>query len=101
MVYKATVNGVTVAAKTIQPNTERNLILALLAEIKIMSLLEHHPNIVGLVGAHTSDLDKGTNLTRFYYLKKLVFLLFILGKKDECIYLWNIALMEVLNRICA
>jgi len=59
MVYKATVNGVVVAAKTIKPNTERNVILALLAEIKIMSLMEEHPNIVGLVGAHTSDLEKG------------------------------------------
>jgi len=68
MVYKAIVNGIVVAAKTIKPSTERNVILALLAEIKIISLLEEHPNIVGLVGAHTSDLEKGYSLRKVYLL---------------------------------
>jgi len=60
VVYKAIVKGIVVAAKTIKPHTERNVLLALLAEIKIMSLLEEHPTIIGLVGAHTADLENGT-----------------------------------------
>jgi serine/threonine protein kinase len=51
--------GTQVAVKTVKPNTERDVLISLLAEIKIMSHLEGHPNIVELVGANTDGLASG------------------------------------------
>jgi serine/threonine protein kinase len=55
------VKGLQVAVKTVKPNTERDVLLSLLAEMKIMSHLESHPNIVELIGANTEGLATGTN----------------------------------------
>jgi serine/threonine protein kinase len=55
------VKGMPVAVKTVKPNTKRDVLLSLLAEIKIMSHLQSHPNIVELIGANTDGLANGTN----------------------------------------
>jgi serine/threonine protein kinase len=61
MVCMGKVKGTRVAVKTVKPNTERDVLISLLAEIKIMSHLEGHPHIVELVGANTDGIASGKN----------------------------------------
>jgi len=54
-----TVHGTTVAAKSARKGLGREMLLTLLSEIKLMSLLEPHPNIVSFLGASTKKIAKG------------------------------------------
>jgi serine/threonine protein kinase len=49
----------TVAVKTIQDPTDNDKLDALLSELKIMSYVGRHPNVVQLFGAQIADLRKG------------------------------------------
>jgi serine/threonine protein kinase len=62
VVRKGKVNGVDVAVKTLKENSQREVILSILQEIKVMSHLENHLNIVKFIGANTEDLAKGNSL---------------------------------------
>jgi serine/threonine protein kinase len=50
---------VEVAVKTIKSNAERDVINTFLQEIKIMSYLGSHPNIVKFLGANTQGWVEG------------------------------------------
>jgi len=58
-VMKAKLRGIDVAVKTLKSNAQRQVLLALLAEIKIMSNLEDHINIISFLGAYTKEIVKG------------------------------------------
>jgi len=67
-VFKGTVKGEVVAAKTVRQNIEREMLLALLAEIKLMSKLDYHKNVVSFVGTCTKKLSKGELCLKIYHL---------------------------------
>jgi len=48
--------------KTVKPNVERDILLAFLQEIKIMSYLEDHAHVVYFLGANTANITKGTQI---------------------------------------
>lgn len=63
-VFKATIekdNGkvVEVALKMAKDDCPKTGLIGLLSEIKILSYLGRHPNIVGLHGAYTAELSQG------------------------------------------
>lgn len=52
-------NKVTIAVKTVPKNADESKLIALLSEVKIMSFVGPHPNIVQLLGVQYIDLKKG------------------------------------------
>ena len=48
------------AVKTTRSNVDLDYFRALLSEVKIMSLIGKHPNIVNLIGACTGNIRKST-----------------------------------------
>lgn len=63
-VYKAIVeteNGTMqeVALKMAKPSCPKYALKSLLSEIKILTYLAKHPNIVSIVGAYTGEMGKG------------------------------------------
>jgi len=60
MVLKGTLKRggkeIVVAVKTIKPNEDASHFKILLCELKIMAFIGSHPNILGLVGAHTRNI---------------------------------------------
>jgi serine/threonine protein kinase len=63
-VYNGKVKDIEVAVKTIKPNAERDVLLSVLAEIKIMSYLDSHPHIIEFIGANTQSLAKGKSTSK-------------------------------------
>lgn len=61
-VTMAEMEGVSVAVKAVKPHTDKMYIKALLIELKIMIYLGKNPNIVGLIGAVTNELDRGKHV---------------------------------------
>jgi serine/threonine protein kinase len=59
VVCKGKVKSIDVAVKTLKENAQREVILSILEEIKVMSHLENHPNIVKFIGANTDELARG------------------------------------------
>ena len=53
-----------VAVKMLRSGTEDAIMHALITELRIMSRLESHPNVVNLLGAVTRNISK----SRFYFL---------------------------------
>jgi serine/threonine protein kinase len=49
----------TVAVKTVNDALDRSQLTALLCEVKILANLEHHLNLVNLMGSCTSELHNG------------------------------------------
>ena len=58
-VVKGTLNGNVVAVKTVKENVDKIYIKSLLSELKVLIYLGNHPNIVGLMGAHTTKMRRG------------------------------------------
>ena len=48
----------TVAVKTTNPFTSKDVLKSLMSELKIMSHLGSHPNIVNLLGAITTNIQR-------------------------------------------
>ena len=48
----------TVAVKTLNPYSNKDILKSLMSELKIMSHLGKHPNIVNLLGAITTNIQK-------------------------------------------
>ena len=48
----------TVAIKTLNPYSNKDVLKSLMSELKIMSHLGKHPNIVNLLGAVTTNIQK-------------------------------------------
>ena len=48
----------TVAVKTLNPYSNKDVLKSLMSELKIMSHLGKHPNIVNLLGAITTNIQK-------------------------------------------
>lgn len=59
IVYKAKVKEIIVAAKTLKSNADKTCLKGLLSELKIMSYIGEHENIVKLVGSNTRKLREG------------------------------------------
>jgi hypothetical protein len=60
IVYRGEVQGKEVAVKTLLPDVlDAKSIRSMLAEMRVMSELGTHPNIVRLVGVHTRDVEQG------------------------------------------
>jgi len=53
------ITGQEIAVKTTYPNSMNLFIKSLAQELKILTYLRGHQNIVNLVGAHTSRLNEG------------------------------------------
>jgi serine/threonine protein kinase len=68
VVRKGKVNGVDVAVKTLKEHSQREVVLSILQEIKVMSHLENHLNIVKFIGANTEDLAKGNSLLKELFI---------------------------------
>jgi len=70
-VYRGCVNGISnkVAIKTTQPSCSITTLKSLLSEIKVLSHLGQHDNIVCLIGACTQELKQGKNFKSFYNLR--------------------------------
>lgn len=58
-VWRGQYNEREVAVKTVKPYTDKVYIKALLSELKIMSYLGSHKNVIQLIGAVTDGLKKG------------------------------------------
>jgi len=56
MVVEGSVNGKLVAVKMLLPGSGRPYLKSLISELKLLSFLGQHENIVNLVGANTSQL---------------------------------------------
>lgn len=50
-----------VAVKTMNPFTSKDVLRSLMSELKIMSHLGSHPNIVNLLGAVTTNIQRSKN----------------------------------------
>ena len=50
-----------VAVKTLNPFTNKDVLKSLMSELKIMSHLGSHPNIVNLLGAITTNIQRSRN----------------------------------------
>ena len=50
-----------VAVKTMNPFTSKDVLKSLMSELKIMSHLGSHPNIVNLLGAVTTNIQRSKN----------------------------------------
>ena len=48
----------TVAIKTLNPYSNKDVLKSLMSELKIMSHLGQHPNIVNLLGAITTNIQR-------------------------------------------
>ena len=48
----------TVAIKTLHPYSNKDVLKSLMSELKIMSHLGQHPNIVNLLGAITTNIQR-------------------------------------------
>ena len=68
IVYKGSVNDskiinsteqIEVAVKTTKNKTSATILKSVLSEIKTMIYIGHHENVVGLIGAYTTELRKG------------------------------------------
>jgi len=59
MVYQGTCHGTKVAVQTLRNNSERDVFIALLEEIKAMSNLESHNHVVDFAGAYTKEIHLG------------------------------------------
>ena len=68
-VVKGTYHERPVAIKMLKSNASSNAdyLRSLLGELKVMSYLGSHPNLVGLVGAVTRDIKKGEAYLIFEY----------------------------------
>ena len=53
-----------VAVKTLNPFTNKDVLKTLMSELKIMSHLGSHPNIVNLLGAITTNIQRSRNSER-------------------------------------
>ena len=71
-VVKGTYRGTQVAIKMLKNNPNRNVeyLRSLLGELKVMSYLGSHPNLVGLIGAITSNIKGGEVYLIFEYCSK-------------------------------
>ena len=68
-VVKGTYQGATVAIKMLKSNSSQNAdyLRSLLGELKVMSYLGSHPNLVGLLGAITTNVKGGEIYLIFEY----------------------------------
>ena len=61
LVMKAKVHELEVAVKTVKAGAEKSYLKALLSELKILMYLGGHENLIGLIGANTANLEKGSS----------------------------------------
>ncbi len=61
-VFRATGEVLQIAVKTVKSPPNKQSLLDLLSEIKILSYIGKHQSIVELVGAYTAELHKGDHL---------------------------------------
>ena len=54
-----------VAVKTLNPFTNKDVLKSLMSELKIMSHLGSHPNIVNLLGAITTNIQRSKENMNF------------------------------------
>ena len=59
-----------VAVKTLNPFTSKDVLKSLMSELKIMSHLGSHPNIVNLLGAITTNIQRSRNFENISFSKK-------------------------------
>lgn len=88
IVVKAVAKGIvhyeeetTVAVKMVKPNTDNEVMRALISELKIMVHLGRHVNVVNLLGAVTKDIAKRElNAFGCFYCNTVLTCFFISGK---------------------
>ena len=68
-VVKGTYQGKEVAIKMLKNNSSQSpeYLRSLLGELKVMSYLGNHPNLVGLIGAITRNIKRGEAFLIFEY----------------------------------
>ncbi|CAG7734893.1 unnamed protein product, partial [Allacma fusca] len=70
VVYEGTLGGLPVAVKSVRNGVEKQVLLALLDELKIMIYLGKHDHIVDLKGACTQFLEQGDDGSLEAFLRK-------------------------------
>jgi len=59
IVFRGTYQQEQIAVKTLKKGAEKEYLISLLSELKVMIYLGQHPNLVTLIGAFTEQLRQG------------------------------------------
>ena len=90
LVIKGTYNENSVAIKMLKSNSTSNAeyLRSLLGELKVMSYLGNHHNLVALIGAITENIKSGEVYLIFEYCSKGNALQFVRNHTDDFVDMW-------------